>query len=81
LKGHGFSRAEEAENEDAALQVAEKYQSASRSRHEHTAGAEAHIDDATLAARLKSCPDTELTRIPVEAGFSAACKAALFQSR
>jgi len=46
-----------------------------RTHEKRTAGAEAHVDFAALAARLKSCPVTKLSRIPCEMNFSATCEA------
>ena len=58
-----------------ALQVAEKPRIASEVRKKHVAGAEARADFGALAARLKSCPVTELRRISGGLSFSAACLA------
>jgi len=43
-----------------------------RIEDKRTAGAEAHVDFAALAARLKSCPVTKRSRIQIEMSFSAA---------
>jgi hypothetical protein len=61
-----------------ALQVAEKPRIASEVRKKHVAGAEARADFGALAARLKSCPVTELRRISGGLSFSAACLATGF---
>src|ERR1700679_78697 len=41
----------------------------------HPAGAEARVDIAAFAARLKSCPVTKPWQIAFDWSFSAACKA------
>jgi hypothetical protein len=42
-----------------AKEAAEKGIHSIRTQDKHPAGAEAHVDFAALAARLKSCPDTK----------------------
>jgi hypothetical protein len=56
-------------------QAAEKGIARGEKPEERPSGAEAHVDLIALAARLKSCPDTKLSKIPAELSFSAACKA------
>jgi inner membrane protein len=54
LKGHGFSRAEEAPNADAAL-AAEGTPSGEKTLPQ---GLKPRVSSVAFAARLKSCPDT-----------------------
>jgi hypothetical protein len=58
-----------------AKQAAEKPLFVSDARTEGFAGAEARADFEALAAQLKLCPVTELTRISRGLSFSATCKA------
>ncbi len=72
-KGTGFSPHVPPTQRKGALEVTEKGAYLDRLPEGHIAGAEAHVDFATLAARLKSCPDTEPSRIHTEANLSAVC--------
>jgi hypothetical protein len=55
--------------------VAEKGNHSFRMQEERTAGAEAQVGFAVLAARLKSCPVTRRSKIRSGLSFSAACQA------
>src|ERR1700691_4263017 len=53
-----------------AKQAAEKGNHSAQTQEKRTAGAEAHVDFAVFASRLKSCPDTVLLRTCAKGSFS-----------
>jgi len=59
----------------ATFQAAEKNGILGGAGKEHPSGAKAHADFATLAARLKSCPDTKRSQIHAGMSFSGAREA------